>query len=171
MRKLLSHLDIKLSLFLIFLFCFQQGQSQTYDKESDNQIGDTAINFSYVANGEIRTLYELIEEKKTNVLVLFHSPECEVCAKTKKKLVKSKQIKKLQNEGKLTVLAIAVETNQETWESNCKNLPIEWVNAYCQECEPITKSYIWTVPTLFLIGKDLRVIDREFEHHEKNHYN
>ena len=64
MRKLLSHLDIKLSLFLIFLFCFQQGQSQTYDKESDNQIGDTAINFSYVANGEIRTLYELIEEKK-----------------------------------------------------------------------------------------------------------
>ena len=66
----------------------------------------------------------------------------EICAKTKKKLARSKKIKKLQNEGKLTVLAIAVETNKKNWETNCSNLPTEWVNAYCEDCEAITKSYI-----------------------------
>ena len=50
-------------------------------------------------------------------------------------------------------------------------LPQNWVNAYCKECEAIVKSYIYTVPTLFLIGKDGKVIDREFEHNEKNRYN
>lgn len=171
MKKSISSFGIRISLFLIFLSCFQRAESQTYNKESDNQIGETAIDFSFIANQESQTLYKLIEIKQSNVLVLFHSTECEICAKTKKKLARSKKIKKLQNEGKLTVLAIAVETNKENWETNCSNLPTEWVNAYCEDCEAITKSYIWTVPTLFLIGKDLKVIDREFEHHEKNNYN
>lgn len=171
MTKTKSRFSITLSLFLIFLSLFQKAESQTYDKENDNQIGSIAVDFSYMVDSTQQTLYELIANQKTNILVLFHSPDCELCAKTKRKLAKSKKVNKLLEEGNLTLLSVAVETDRKKWEETCSNLPDKWVNAYCEDCEAIIRSYIWTVPTLFLIGSDSKIIDREFKHHEKNNYN
>lgn len=154
-----------LSLFSNSLF------SQTYDKENDNQIGDTAVNFSFVNENGVQDLYSLIEKKQTNVLVVFYSPECEDCQALKKKMSKSKKLNSLITENQLTILAIAPEVEPKIWQEHKSEIPENWINSYCEDCEPITKSYIWTVPTLFLISKDKIILNRDFKHRERNKYN
>lgn len=154
-----------LSLFSNSLF------AQSYDKENDNQIGDTAVNFTFVNDKGVQDLYSLIEERNTNVLVVFYSPECEDCQALKKKMSKSKKLNSLIAENELTILAVAPEVEPKLWQEHRSEVPENWINSYCEDCEPITKSYIWTVPTLFLISKDKIVLNRDFKHRERNKYN
>lgn len=170
MTRAMKTLGKVLAAMLLCVVCNSALTAQTYDKDTDNRKGSAATDFSYTDKSGEHTLYELIGERKSNVLVLFHSPDCEDCAKLKRKLAKSKSIRKAIESGELCLLSVAVETDRAKWETTCDKLPAEWVNAYCTECTPITKSYIWTVPTLFLIDSNAIVLDREFEHHEKNKY-
>lgn len=165
--------NISLRLAISFLLClfFSPLFAQNYDKENDNQIGDTAINFSFVNENGVQDLYSLIEEKSTNVLVVFYSPECEDCQALKKKMSKSKKLNSLIAENKLTILAVAPEVEEKLWQEHKSQVPENWINSYCEDCEPITKSYIWTVPTLFLISKDKIILNRDFKHRERNKYN
>lgn len=165
--------NISLRLGISFLLClfFSPLFAQNYDKENDNQIGDTAINFSFVNENGVQDLYSLIEEKSTNVLVVFYSPECEDCQALKKKMSKSKKLNSLIAENKLTILAVAPEVELSLWQEYKEQMPKNWINSYCEDCEPITKSYIWTVPTLFLISKDKIILNRDFKHRERNKYN
>lgn len=165
--------NISLRLGISFLLClfFSPLFAQNYDKENDNQIGDTAINFSFVNENGVQDLYSLIESQGTNVLVVFYSPECEDCQALKKKMSKSKKLNSLIAENKLTILAVAPEVEEKLWQEHKSQVPENWINSYCVDCEPITKSYIWTVPTLFLISKDKIVLNRDFKHRERNKYN
>ena len=165
--------NISLRLGISFLLClfFSPLFAQNYDKENDNQIGDTAINFSFVNENGVQDLYSLIEEKSTNVLVVFYSPECEDCQALKKKMAKSKKLNSLIEQKQLTILAVAPEVELSLWQEYKEQMPKNWINSYCEDCEPITKSYIWTVPTLFLISKDKIVLNRDFKHRERNKYN
>lgn len=165
--------NISLRLGISFLLClfFSPLFAQNYDKENDNQIGDTAINFSFVNENGLQDLYSLIESQGTNVLVVFYSPECEDCQALKKKMSKSKKLNSLIAENKLTILAVAPEVEEKLWQEHKSQVPENWINSYCENCEPITKSYIWTVPTLFLISKDKIILNRDFKHRERNKYN
>ena len=165
--------NISLRLGISFLLClfFSPLFAQNYDKENDNQIGDTAINFSFVNENGLQDLYSLIESQGTNVLVVFYSPECEDCQALKKKMSKSKKLNSLIAENKLTILAVAPEVEPKLWQEHKNQVPDNWINSYCEDCTPITKSYIWTVPTLFLISKDKIVLNRDFKHRERNKYN
>lgn len=165
--------NISLRLGISFLLClfFSPLFAQNYDKENDNQIGDTAINFSFVNENGLQDLYSLIESQGTNVLVVFYSPECEDCQALKKKMSKSKKLNSLIAENKLTILAVAPEVEEKLWQEHKSQVPENWINSYCEDCEPITKSYIWTVPTLFLISKDKIILNRDFKHRERNKYN
>lgn len=165
--------NISLRLGISFLLClfFSPLFAQNYDKENDNQIGDTAVNFSFINENGVQDLYSLIEEKSTNVLVVFYSPECEDCQALKKKMSKSKKLNSLIAENKLTILAVAPEVEEKLWQEHKSQVPENWINSYCVDCEPITKSYIWTVPTLFLISKDKIILNRDFKHRERNKYN
>lgn len=165
--------NISLRLGISFLLClfFSPLFAQNYDKENDNQIGDTAINFSFVNENGVQDLYSLIESQGTNVLVVFYSPECEDCQALKKKMSKSKKLNSLIAENKLTILAVAPEVEEKLWQEHKSQVPENWINSYCVDCEPITKSYIWTVPTLFLISKDKIILNRDFKHRERNKYN
>jgi thioredoxin-related protein len=165
--------NISLRLGISFLLClfFSPLFAQNYDKENDNQIGDTAINFTFVNENGLQDLYSLIESQGTNVLVVFYSPECEDCQALKKKMSKSKKLNSLIAENKLTILAVAPEVEEKLWQEHKSQVPENWINSYCEDCEPITKSYIWTVPTLFLISKDKIILNRDFKHRERNKYN
>jgi peroxiredoxin len=145
--------------------------SQSFDKENDNQIGDTAVNFSFLNENGKSDLYKLLEEKNTNVLVVFYSPECEDCQALKRKMDKSKKLNSLIEQKQLTILAVAPEVELSLWQEYKEQMPKNWINSYCEDCEPITKSYIWTVPTLFLISKDKIILNRDFKHRERNKYN
>lgn len=171
MNKTINHIGKAVSAMLFCLCLNTALLAQTYNKDTDNQKGSSATDFTYTDKEGEHRLYELIEKRKNNILILFHSPDCEDCAKVKRRLTKSKSLRKAVESGELTVLLVAVETDKAKWEATCSSLPEEWVNAYCEDCTPITKSYIWTVPTFFLIDKNAIVIDREFEHNEKNKYN
>lgn len=171
MMNLICRLKGAFALFAALFLCSVSAICQIYDKDTDNAVGDSAVDFSFSTADTVQSLYGLLQERNTNILIVFHSPDCEVCAKTKRKLAKSKRVNELLERGELTVLALAVETDRAKWEATCATLPELWVNAYCEDCEAVTSSYIWTVPTLFLIGRDGKVLDREFKHNEKNRYN
>ena len=165
--------NISLRIIAYFFCCltFNSLFSQSFDKENDNQIGDTAVNFSFLNENGKSDLYQLLEERKTNVLVVFYSPECEDCQALKKKMAKSKKLNSLIEQKQLTILAVAPEVELSLWQEYKEQMPKNWINSYCEDCEPITKSYIWTVPTLFLISKDKIVLNRDFKHRERNKYN
>lgn len=171
MMNLTCRLKGAFPLLAVFFLYSASAFCQTYDKETDNAVGSPAVDFSFSTADTVQSLYGLLQERGTNILVVFHSPDCEVCTKTKRRLAKSKHINSLLESGELTVLALAVETDRAKWQETCTGLPSLWVNAYCEDCEAVTSSYIWTVPTLFLIGRDGEVLDREFKHNEKNRYN
>lgn len=156
---------------IILLFFAIGTKAQQFDKENDNRVGMKAVNFTF-ENGNMKgDLYSLIDSYQSNVLVFFYSPDCEDCQKTRKKLAESKSINRLLESGQLQVLAVAPEVDMQAWEEYQKEMPDKWINSYCVDCTPITKSYIWTVPTLFLIGRDKTVLKRDFKHRERNKYN
>ncbi len=157
--------------FVVCCLCFLGAKSQHDGREGVNLIGERASDFSFMLNGEKQTLNQILEEKNTKILILFHSPDCEDCSKTKKKLANNKGINKALEAGTLSVLAVAVETDSLKWDSTCSFLPSKWLNGYCTDCEEIIESYIWTVPTLFLTDKNGIILNRGFKPNEKNNYN
>ena len=167
----MRNISLRITLFILCLWFVSLAKAQSFDKENDNQIGDTAVNFSFLNENGKSDLYKLLEERKTNVLVVFYSPECEDCQALKKKMSKSKKLNSLIENGELTILAVAPEVELSLWQEYKDQMPKNWINSYCEDCEPITKSYIWTVPTLFLISKDKIVLNRDFKHRERNKYN
>ena len=159
---------------IAYFFCFLSFNSLfslSFDNENNNQIGDTAVNFSFLNENGKSDLYQLLEEKNTNVLVVFYSPECEDCQALKKKMAKSKKLNSLIENKELTILAVAPEVELSLWQEYKEQMPKNWINSYCEDCEPITKSYIWTVPTLFLISNDKIIFNRVFKHRARNKHN
>lgn len=167
----MRNISLRITLFILCLGFVSLAKAQSFNKENDNQIGDTAVNFSFLNENGKSDLYKLLEERKTNVLVVFYSPECEDCQALKKKMAKSKKLNSLIEQNQLTILAVAPEVEPSLWQEYKDQMPKNWINSYCEDCEPITKSYIWTVPTLFLISKDKIVLNRDFKHRERNKYN
>ena len=105
----MRNISLRIMLWILCLGFVSVAKAQSFDKENDNQIGDTAVNFSFLNENGVSDLYKLLEEKSTNVLVVFYSPECEDCQALKKKMSKSKKLNSLIENGELTILAVAPE--------------------------------------------------------------
>ena len=127
----MRNISLRIMLWILCLGFVSVANSQTFDKENDNQIGDTAINFSFINENGKSDLYKLLEERNTNVLVVFYSPECEDCQALKKKMAKSKKLNSLIEQKQLTILAVAPEVELSLWQEYKDQMPKNWINSFC----------------------------------------
>jgi thiol-disulfide isomerase/thioredoxin len=123
---------------------FAQGKDNTKCR-----VGDVAIDFSFFDNHE-KEIY-MSEVESPNILLFFYSPQCEHCQDYIKKMSKIKKLSTLIAMKKISVIAVAIESNSEEFSKSFFELPIAWIKGYCEDCEQIIDNYLMDVPAIFII--------------------
>ncbi len=124
---------------------------------SYSQDRERFLDFNYITISDNKE-YNLYSISTDYTLVYFYSPECEECTKLKKKLSKNKILNKLINEKRITILAILPDVEKEYWLDKAEFIPKNWINSWNQNDGIIIKTYLKTLPTLFILDKDKYII-------------
>lgn len=124
---------------------------------SFSQEKERFLNFNYItiSDNNENNLYSINTDY---TLVYFYSPECEECTKLKKKLSKNKYLNKLIHKRHVTLLAILPDAQKDYWLENSEFIPNNWINSWNKDDEIIIRTYLKTLPTLFLLDKDKYII-------------
>lgn len=90
-----------------------------------NRPGTRAADFPYVtASGEKSTL---LDTSAPRLLMLFYDPDCDHCVATINRLRQEWTISDAIAAGKLKVLAVYTEGDQDLWRSTAGQMPSEWI--------------------------------------------
>lgn len=126
-----------------------------------NLPGDVAADFAMVTadGGDApATLHRLVTRP---TLMLVYNPDCGTCHEVIDAMKRDAALQHAVAVGTVSVLAVAVDTGRDMWESYRGNIPTEWVSAL--DTDGIGDNEIYYVPEtpmVYLIGGDCRVIDR-----------
>jgi peroxiredoxin len=119
-----------------------------------NRTGARANDFVYtLASGRTGRLYALSAEY---VLLMFYNPDCTECRHTVQMLKNTPCL----SSGKVKVLAVYPDEDQEAWRQHAKDLPSAWINGH-DRSQAIKKNEIYdlkAIPTLYLLDRDKKVI-------------
>lgn len=127
-----------------------------------NQPGDTASDFAYImyegTRGSLHTV------RAEYILLVFYDPECSGCRETIDRISGSALLNSLTaDHRKLTVMAVYTGKDTGLWERHKGELPEHWI--VCRDaggCISSGRLYdLRAVPSLYLLGKDKRVILRD----------
>lgn len=132
-----------LSLLLFSFFCFSQEKEKFMD-------------FSFITPNQEKL--NLSDIKTDYILLYFYSPECEDCTKIKRRLIKNENLNLLIGEKRITVLAILPDVEKEYWLDNLNFIPKNWLNGWNENDKTIISTYLKTVPTFFIIDKEMNII-------------
>jgi thiol-disulfide isomerase/thioredoxin len=123
-----------------------------------NRQGKKAANFTYtLPDGRKEKLYDIASDY---TLIFFYNPDCSDCKRVKEYLQSSEHLSKLQNAGRLQVLAIYPDENSTTWENYQSEIPGEWINGR-DATQAINNKRIYTlraIPSLYLLDKNKTVL-------------
>lgn len=124
-----------------------------------NNPGNTATDFTYyLANGQKKSL-QSTPVKGNHLLLLFYDPECESCHKVLLQMAADKQLAEAIKAGKLSVLAIYTEGNEEVWRKALPDLPQDWTVGTDREAVKLGALYdLKAMPSLYLLDKKKKVI-------------
>ena len=138
------------------------------DKNLD---GSILPNFNLLmANGDTTTLYDI---KSPYILLYFQHPECPTCRQVRGVLKDYPMLNKAIDEGKIVVLTVYFEKDKKVFENYLKNeANPRWLNSwnYDNQIEKEELFYLVTIPYMFLIDKDKRVIKKDILYNEIEDY-
>ena len=138
------------------------------DKNLD---GSILPNFNLLmANGDTTTLYDV---KSPYILLYFQHPECPTCRQVRGKLKDYPFLNKAIDDGKIAVLTVYFEKDKKVFENYLKNeANPRWLNSwnYDNQIEKEELFYLVTIPYMFLIDKDKRVIKKDILYNEIEDY-
>lgn len=138
------------------------------DKNLD---GSVLPNFNLLmSNGDTTTLYDI---KSPYMLLYFQHPECPTCRQVRTKMKDYPMLNKAIEEGKIVVLTVYFEKDKKVFENYLKNeANPRWLNSwnYDNEIEKKELFYLVTIPYMFLIDKDKRVIKKDILYNEIEDY-
>lgn len=123
-----------------------------------NRPGEAATDFAYrTASGETASLYGTEGEYS---LLFFYNPECALCRDVREWIKANGTIRQAIGSGTLRILAVCPDGATEQWLAYRPQVPACWINAYVEpqqfrQDEPYD---LKAIPTLYLLGKDKRVI-------------
>ena len=124
---------------------------------SRNHTGDKATDFRYLrADGLEASLAETAPDRP--LLLVFYDPECRHCRETIDRLASMSLLRQAINDGRLSVLAIYVEGDEQLWRGTRDELPVEWVVG--MDLSGIRDNMLYdlkSMPTLYLLDADRRV--------------
>ncbi len=117
-----------------------------------NSPGSIVPDFKFIdSNGNKRTLHEAANGQKT--ILLFYDPDCDTCHEVINRL------KTMDLPDDVRIIAIDAEEDTDTWRQNINMLPEEWTVGFATDPIQDTDLYIFMeMPTIYLIGKDLKII-------------
>ena len=123
-----------------------------------NRPGMTAADFTYVTREGKRMN---LRETKTNefLLLLFYDPDCEHCQEVLPQVASSSVLNDMQNSGRLTILAVYADIDNELWQNTNAELPFSWIVG--MDTGNISEKGLYSLralPSLYLLDSHKTVI-------------
>lgn len=131
-----------------------------------NNPGQTASDFTYYLKDGSRSTLRRTPVKGDRLLLLFYDPECGHCGEVTEQMKASESLRKAIQDGKLTLLAVYTEGNDDVWRNSLADLPGEWLVGTDREFVRTQPLYdLKAMPSLYLLDGRKRVIlkDASFE--------
>lgn len=124
-----------------------------------NNVGDKATDFTYyLPDGTHRTL-TATPVKNNRLLLVFYDPECESCHEVLQQMVADKALAETVQAGKMSVLAVYTEGNDEAWRKALPDMPEGWMVGTDREAVKMGALYdLKAMPSLYLLDGQKRVI-------------
>lgn len=129
------------------------------DLISRNCPGKVATDFVYFLPDGSRHSLAQTRAKNNRLLLVFYDPECPSCHETMQEMVADGLLAEAMRAGKLTVLAVYTEGNQEVWKRTLSDLPREWTVGSDRETVKQGALYdLKAMPSLYLLDGTKKVL-------------
>ena len=112
----------------------------------------------YLSDGTRRTLAGT-PVKNNRLLLLFYDPECESCHEVLLQMASDATLAEAVRNGKLSVLAVYTEGNDEAWRKALPDMPKGWIVGTDREAIKLGALYdLKAMPSLYLLDGNKRVV-------------
>ena len=117
-----------------------------------NNVGDKATDFTYYQPDGTRRTLATTSVKNDRLLLMFYDPECESCHEVLLQMVADTALAEAVRTGKLSVLAVYTEGNEEAWRKALPDLPKGWTVGIDHEAVKTGALYdLKAMPSLYLL--------------------
>ena len=126
---------------------------------SRNKAGEKASDFIYyLPDGRRRSLSQT-PVKGNKLIVIFYDPECESCHRELARMGSDVNLASALKAGRISVLAIYTEGNEEAWRRSLPDMPHGWiVGTDRHEVQEKALYDLKAMPSLYLLDGQKRVI-------------
>ena len=131
-----------------------------------NNPGDWATDFTYYLPDGNRCTLAATPVKGDRLLLVFYDPECESCHAVLGQMTASAALAKAVQTGRISVLAIYTEGNEEVWRKALPDMPEGWTIGADHEAVKTGALYdLKAMPSLYLLDGQKKVLlkDAAFE--------
>lgn len=124
-----------------------------------NKVGDKATDFSYyLPDGQKKSLVAT-STRGNRLLLVFYDPECESCHEVLREMTADASLAEAVKAGRVTVLAIYTEGNQEAWRKGLADMPEGWIIGTDRQKVKEEALYdLKAMPSLYLLDGQKRVL-------------
>lgn len=124
-----------------------------------NNVGDKATDFTYYLPDGTRRTLAATPVKNNRLLLMFYDPECESCHEVLGQMAADAALAEAVRTGRLSVLAIYTEGNDEAWRKALPDMPEGWMVATDREAVKMGALYdLKAMPSLYLLDGQKRVL-------------
>lgn len=124
-----------------------------------NNVGDKATDFTYYLPDGTRRTLAATPVKGDRLLLVFYDPECESCHEVLLQMATDTALAEAVRTGRLSVLAVYTEGNEEAWRKALLDMPEGWTVATDREAVKTGALYdLKAMPSLYLLDGQKRVV-------------
>ena len=155
---------------LLDVFPMDDVQRSTYNFRlklvKRNNPGDRATDFTYYLPDGNRCTLAATPVKGDRLLLVFYDPECESCHAVLGQMTASSALAEAVKTGRMSILAIYTEGNEEVWRKALPDMPEGWTIGADHEAVKTGALYdLKAMPSLYLLDGQKKVLlkDAAFE--------
>lgn len=124
-----------------------------------NNVGDKATDFTYYQPDGTRRTLATTSVKNDRLLLMFYDPECESCHEILGQMAADTALTEAVQTGKLSVLAVYTEGNDEAWRKALPDMPGGWTVGNDREAVKTGALYdLKAMPSLYLLDGSKTVL-------------
>ena len=124
-----------------------------------NNVGDKATDFVYYLSDGSRHTLVSTPVKNDRLLLVFYDPECESCHEVLQQMAADASLAEAVQSGKLNVLAVYTEGNEEAWRKALPDMPEGWTVGTDREAVKTGALYdLKAMPSLYLLDGSKTVL-------------
>lgn len=124
-----------------------------------NNPGDRATDFTYYLPDGTRRTLAATPAKNDRLLLMFYDPECESCHEVLLQMAADTALAEAVRTGKLSVLAVYTEGNDEAWRKALPDMPGGWTVGNDREAVKTGALYdLKAMPSLYLLDGQKTVL-------------